>query len=68
MAEPDYDDFDDDIRDHDEEDGDDDMDCMLRPDGQCGAAGSEYCDFMCPNRESELFVGSKAWKRKHGGK
>jgi hypothetical protein len=56
---------DDDPRDWDEEDGDD-FDCHLRPDGQCGAAGSEMCDWECPLRESELFVGSDAWLRKHG--
>jgi len=60
--------YDDDPRDWDEEDGDDDFDCHLRPDGQCGAAGSEMCDFECPNRHSELFVGSAAWRRKHGVK
>jgi len=30
---------------------DDDMDgfdCHMGPDGQCGAAGSEMCDFECP--------------------
>jgi len=58
---------DDDPRDWDEGD-DDDFDCHLRPDGQCGAAGSEMCDFECPNRNSELFVGSKAWCLKHGVK
>jgi hypothetical protein len=33
----------------DEEEGgdDDDMNCHLGRDGQCGAAGSEYCDFEC---------------------
>lgn len=39
---------------------DDDMDddddwselmCSMGPDGQCGQAGSEYCDFDCPYRE-----------------
>lgn len=58
---------DDDPRDWDEEDGDD-FDCHLGPDGQCGAAGSEMCDFECPNRHSELFVGSRAWCRKRGVK
>ncbi len=36
-------------------------DCMLGPDGQCGAAGSEWCDFECPLRGSEHFAGSEAW-------
>jgi hypothetical protein len=26
----------------------DDFDCHMGPDGQCGAAGSEMCDFECP--------------------
>lgn len=36
-----------------EEDGPDDdedwldMTCSLGPDGQCGQAGSEFCDFEC---------------------
>lgn len=29
-------------------DEDDDFDCHMGPDGQCGAAGSEMCDFECP--------------------
>lgn len=34
---------------HEGEDDDDfDFDCHMRPDGQCGAAGSEMCDFECP--------------------
>jgi hypothetical protein len=28
------------------------MDCSLGPDGQCGKAGSEYCDFECRAYES----------------
>jgi hypothetical protein len=59
-----YDDYDD-PRDWDEEDGDD-FDCHLRPDGQCGAAGSEMCDWECPWSRSQFFVGSDAWSRKHG--
>lgn len=54
--------------------GDDEMDedelleeeCGLGPDGQCSNAGTEHCDFVCPNRDSEDFAGSKAWKKKHG--
>ena len=49
-------------------DEDCDFDCHLRPDGQCGWAGSEMCDFECPNRNSEFFAGSAAWCRKHGAK
>lgn len=43
-------------------------DCMLMDDGQCMAAGSEWCEFECPYRDSELFAGSKAWIEKHKGK
>lgn len=25
--------------------------CHMHADGQCGAAGSEYCDFECPFRD-----------------
>lgn len=41
-------------------------DCGLAHDGQCGMAGTEHCDFECPNRDSELFCGSTAWRKKHG--
>ena len=44
------------------------MNCGLGPDGQCGNAGSEYCDFECPNRDSEFFAGSAAWRKKHAKK
>lgn len=40
-------------------------DCMLGDDGQCMAAGSEWCEFECPYRDSELFAGSAAWLAKH---
>ena len=40
------DDFDDDPE-FDEED-DELFDCHMGPDGYCGAAGSEDCDFECP--------------------
>lgn len=40
-------------------------DCMLLDDGQCMAAGSEWCEFECSYRDSELFAGSKAWDEKH---
>jgi hypothetical protein len=58
--------------DYDIEDDEDDFeeaadaDCMLMEDGQCMAAGSEWCDFECPNRMSEMFAGSPAWMRAHG--
>lgn len=36
------------LQDDDPEDDDwDEMMCSMGPDGQCGAAGSEYCDFEC---------------------
>lgn len=37
---------------------------------ECGEplAGTEHCDFSCPNRDSEDFCGSKAWHEKHGGR
>lgn len=56
---------------HDDDDdgheGEDDFEeeCGLMNDGQCTMAGSEHCDFVCPNRDGELFVGSRAWHKKH---
>ena len=44
MVEPDT--PDDDPRDWDE-DGDDDINCGLGPDGQCTLAGTEWCDWDC---------------------
>lgn len=38
-----------------EEEPEFEFDCALRPDGQCGAAGSEHCDFECPTRHQILF-------------
>lgn len=46
-------------------DDDDDFDCHLGRDGQCGKAGSEECDWICPLRNSEFFAGSDAWVKKH---
>lgn len=34
--------------DDDDRDEEDEFDCHMGPDGQCGAAGSEMCDFDCP--------------------
>lgn len=62
-ANPDY--FFDDDGKLDDEDDFTDMMCGLHSDGQCGNAGSEYCDFECPYRDSELFAGSDAWCAKH---
>lgn len=47
--------------------GDDEweMECGLARDGCCSQAGTEHCDFGCPNRNSELFRGSEAWMKKH---
>lgn len=61
-GEGEFDDEDDDLDDDELAD----MSCGLGPDGQCLAAGSEYCDFECPNRDSELFAGSAAYNRAHG--
>jgi hypothetical protein len=58
---------DDDDRDWDDDESDLD-DCGLMEDGQCTQAGTEYCDFGCPMRDSEDFAGSAAWCRKHGVK
>lgn len=41
------------------------MECQLMEDGQCLLAGSEWCDFECPMRDSEHFAGSRAWLKKH---
>lgn len=27
------------------------LNCSMGPDGQCGQAGSEYCDLECPYRD-----------------
>lgn len=42
-----------------------DLECGLMDDGQCAMAGTEHCDFSCPNRDSEDFAGSAAWIAKH---
>lgn len=48
MSDP-YDLLDDYEYDDDPPEDDDDLDdCAMRPDGQCGMAGSEYCDWSCP--------------------
>jgi len=53
----------DDDEEPEDEFGDDE--CMLMADGQCMMAGSEWCEFECPWRDSEFFAGSKAWNEKH---
>ena len=61
MGDPEeYDDEEDDPNEDDFE-----FDCHLGPDGQCGKAGSEECDWECPLRMSEFFAGSPAWIKKH---
>jgi len=51
---------------YDEEDQYDPLDeCGLMHDGQCTQAGTEWCDFECPMRDSEDFCGSAAWIKKH---
>jgi hypothetical protein len=60
------DEIDDDNEYEDDEDGWLDEECSLMDDGQCAMAGTEHCDFTCPNRDSEDFCGSAAWRKKHG--
>lgn len=48
-----------------EDENDLEEECGLDYDGQCSMAGSEHCDFICPNRDSEFFAGSRAWIAKH---
>lgn len=50
--------------------GDDEweLECGLASDGQCSQAGTEHCDWLCPNSSSELFVGSAAWREKRNPK
>ena len=33
-------------------DDEEDFDCYMTASGQCGAAGSEWCDFECPFRDT----------------
>lgn len=40
-------------------------DCALGPDGQCGKAGSEECDWDCPYSHGEFYAGSEAWNKRH---
>jgi hypothetical protein len=66
---PTIDEYPDDDNEYDSDDDDWlDMECGLRADGQCGMAGTEHCDFSCPNRDSEDFAGSAAWNKKHGAR
>lgn len=44
----DFDDFADDFPDGIDDDDDEYYDCAMMPDGQCGKAGSEECDWECP--------------------
>lgn len=45
-----YDDYEDDYDDLDDELAEAEMNCSMMHDGQCGQAGSEYCDLVCPIR------------------
>lgn len=40
-------------------------DCGLGPDGQCSKAGSEECDWECPNSHGPRYCGSNAWHLAH---
>lgn len=62
MADP-YPDMD---NEYDDDPEDDDFDCALMPDGQCLKAGSEECDWSCPNSHGEDYAGSEAYFKKHG--
>jgi hypothetical protein len=43
------------------------FDCRMGPDGQCGAAGSEECDFECPiMAEIQMAAAKKRAGRKRG--
>lgn len=46
-------------------DDDEHFDCALGPDGQCAMAGSEDCDWDCPNSHGEFYAGSNLWHKKH---
>lgn len=63
MADPEDEEYDDGAPEDEDE-----FDCHLGPDGQCGKAGSEECDWECPMRNSEFFAGSAAWIKKHSKK
>lgn len=41
------------VDEEDDEDGWAEMMCSMHSDGQCGQAGSEYCDFECPFRDEK---------------
>ena len=41
------------------------FDCGLGPDGQCSMAGTEDCDWECPNSRGEFYAGSELWHKKH---
>lgn len=57
MSTEEFHDFDDDCDDDflggcDDDDDGEPLDlCSMNIDGQCGQAGSEYCDFECPYRD-----------------
>ena len=46
-----------------DDDAEFEFDCHLDPrTGQCGKAGSEECDWECPNRNSEFFAGNSNFR------
>lgn len=60
--------------DNDDSDDEFEFDCHMHPDGQCGAAGSEMCDFECPvmaeihQRQYRERAKAAARKRSKGGR
>lgn len=53
------DDFSGDFEGYDEDESElDDFDCGLTDDGTCMNAGSEWCDFECPMRDTDAYAGN----------
>lgn len=40
-------------------------DCGLLLNGQCMLAGTEECDWDCPNSHGPFYAGSEAWHKRH---
>lgn len=47
------------------EDGEIPHDCGLLLNGQCLLAGSEECDWDCPNSHGPFYAGSECWHKRH---
>ena len=47
-----------------EDEGSWEDECGLGSGGYCSMAGTEHCDFSCPNRNSDQFRGSASWHAK----